>query len=73
MDFIDQPLRAELAANARPWILGQVHAHCRGGDRGGRAALLEMVDAYLRVNPRDAGLRRARELMVEEGKHSPWS
>ena len=70
MDLIDQPLRAELAANARPWILGQVHAHCRGGDSIGRAALLGMVDAYLRANPQDAEVRRAREGMVQEGKHS---
>jgi hypothetical protein len=45
--------------------------HLMGNHRPGRddpTALLEVVDAYLRLNPQDAEVLEARERLVGEGR-----
>jgi hypothetical protein len=66
MDILDEPVRAEVERKARPGLLHLMRNHCSG--QGEPRALLEVVDVYLRLNPKDAEVREARErlLGVEE-------
>lgn len=57
MGFFNEPVRTELAANARPALLHLMRNHRRG--HGDPLALVEVVDAYLRLNPRDEEVREA--------------
>ena len=57
--------RLEANTNVRPALLHLMNNHDPG--RGDPVALLEVVDAYLRLNPQDVGVAAARERLVGEG------
>ena len=66
MRYFDEPVRLEVNTNVRPALL-----HLMGNQdpgRGDPTALLEVVDAYLRLNPQDGEVLRARERLVGEGR-----
>ncbi|MDP9437298.1 MAG: hypothetical protein M3P49_00890 [Actinomycetota bacterium] len=66
MRFFDEPIRAQVGSEVRPAILHLMGNHTTG--RGDPAALLEVVDAYLRLNPGDAEVAAARDRLVGEGR-----
>ena len=57
--------RLEANTNVRPALLHLMNNHDPG--RGDPVALLEVVDAYLRLNPQDVEVAAARERLVGEG------
>jgi hypothetical protein len=65
MRFFDEPIRAQVGSEVRPALLHLMGNHATG--RGDPTALLEVVDAYLRLNPRDAEVLEARERLVTSG------
>ncbi len=65
MRFFDEPVRAQVGSKVRPAILHLMGNHSTG--RGDPVALLEVVDAYLRLNPQDAEVSEARERLVVSG------
>ena len=62
MGFLNGPARDEVTKTARPGLLQLMGSHSPG--RSEPAALLEVVDAYLRLNPQDDEVREARERLV---------
>jgi hypothetical protein len=60
--LFDEPVCTEVATNARPGILRLMRNHSPG--HAEPAALLEVVDAYLRFHLQDAEVKRARERLV---------
>ena len=62
VSFYDEPVRMEVTENVRPVILRLMRNHSPG--YGEPVALVEVVDAYLRLNPQDAEMRRARERLM---------
>ncbi len=67
MRYFDEPTRLEVDTNVRPALLHLMGNHRpRSGDDP--AALLEVADAYLRLNPQDDEVLRARERLVDEGR-----
>ncbi len=65
MRFFDEPIRAQVGSEVRPAILHLMGNHTTG--RGDPVALLEVVDAYLRLNPGDAEVLETRERLVASG------
>ena len=59
MRYFDEPVRLEVNTNVRPALLHLKGNHATG--RGDPTALLEVVDAYLRLNPLDDEVLEARE------------
>ena len=66
MFFSNGPVRDELTKMARPGLLELMGNHGHG--HGGPEALLEVVDAYLRLNPRDEEIREGRERLMGAGE-----
>ncbi len=66
MRYFDEPTRLEVDTNVRPALLHLMGSH--DPDRSDLTALLEVTDAYLRLNPQDAEVLRARERLVGEGR-----
>ena len=66
MRYFDEPVRLEVDANVRPALLHLMGNH--DPHRGDPAALLEVADAYLRLNPQDGEVLKARERLVGEGR-----
>ena len=66
MRYFDEPVRLEVNTNVRPALLHLMANHDPG--RGDPTALLEVVDAYLRLNPLDEEVLEARERLVGEGR-----
>ena len=64
--YFDEPTRLEVNTNVRPALLHLMGNH--GPGRGDPTALLEVVDAYLRLNPQDAAVLEARERLEGEGR-----
>jgi hypothetical protein len=64
MFFSNGPVRDEMTKMARLGLLELM------GDpgHGGPEALLEVVDAYLRLNPRDDEIREGRERLMGAGE-----
>ena len=63
MIFFDNgPARDDVTKTARPGLLQLIDN--RSPDHGEPAALLEVVDAYLRLNPHDEEVREGRERLV---------
>jgi hypothetical protein len=63
MVFFDHgPARDDVTKTARPGLLELMGNH--SPDHGEPAALLEVVDAYLRLNPHDEEVREGRERLV---------
>ena len=65
MRYFDEPIRLEVSAHVRPALLHLMGSHRPGGCDP--AALLEVVDAYLRLNPLDQEVREARERLAGGG------
>lgn len=65
MGFYDGPGRGELE-NVRPGVLHLLRNHATGV--GMPTALLEVADAYLRMNPDDAEVRAARDRLEGPGR-----
>ena len=69
MDFFDEPVQAEVRGNARPALLHLMRNHHPSHAKP--VAWLEAVDAYLRLNGRDAEVLEARDrLLVVEGERA---
>jgi hypothetical protein len=64
--FDNEPARDELTKTARPGLLELMRNHSPG--HGESAALLEVVDAYLRLNPHDEEVRESRGRLVGTGE-----
>jgi hypothetical protein len=64
--FDNEPARDEVTKTARPGLLQLIRNH--SPDHGESAALLEVVDAYLRLNPHDEEVRQSRERLVGKGE-----
>jgi hypothetical protein len=62
MGFLNGPARDEVTKTAQPGLLQLMGNHSPG--HGEPAALLEVVDAYLRLNPHDDEVRDARERLM---------
>ncbi len=62
--YFDEPTRLEVNTNVRPALLHLMANH--RPDYGDPMALVEAVDAYLRLNPQDDEVLRARERLVGE-------
>jgi hypothetical protein len=62
MVFFNGPVRDEVTKTARLRLLQLMGSHSPG--RGELATLLEVVDAYLRLNPHDEEVRKAQERLV---------
>jgi len=63
MVFFDNgPARDDVTKTARPGLLQLMRNHSPG--HGEPEALLEVVDAYLRLNPHDEEVREGRERLV---------
>ena len=62
MRFFDEPIRAQVGSEVRPAILHLMGNQATG--HGDPTALLEVVDAYLRLNPGDTEVLEARERLV---------
>jgi hypothetical protein len=58
MRFVNEPVRVEVA-RARPGLMHLLGNHGPGGKKP--EALLELADAYLRLNPDDAEVRKMRD------------
>ncbi len=65
--YFDEPTRLEVDTNVRPALLHLMGNH-RPGSGDDPAGLLEVADAYLRLNPQDAEVLKARERLVGEGR-----
>ena len=66
MRYFGETARLEVDENVRPALLHLLTSH--GPGRGDPTALLEVVDAYLRLNPQDGEVLEARERLVGEGR-----
>ncbi len=66
MFFSSGPVRDEVTKMARPGLLELMGNH--GPGHGGPEALLEVVDAYLRLNPRDDEIREGRVRLMGAGE-----
>ena len=66
MFFSNGPVRDEATKMAQPGLLELMGDH--GPGRGGPEALLEVVDAYLRLNPLDDEIREGRERLMGAGE-----
>ena len=66
MRYFDEPTRLEVNTNVRPALLHLMGNHATG--RGDPTALLEVVDAYLRLNPLDEEVLEARQRLVGEDR-----
>ena len=66
MVFLNGPARDDVTKTARPGLLQLMRNHSPG--HGEPAALLEVVDAYLRLNPQDEEVRESRERLVGTGE-----
>ncbi len=66
MRYFDEPTRLEVDTNVRPALLHLMGNH--GPGRGDPTALLEVAEAYLRLNPRDDEVAAARERQVGESR-----
>jgi hypothetical protein len=66
MFFSNGPVCDEVTKMARPGLLELMGNHSPG--HGGPEALLEVVDAYLRLNPRDEEIREGRERLMGAGE-----
>ncbi len=66
MRYFGESTRLEVNPNVRPALLHLLANHRPG--YGDPTALLEAVDAYLRLSPQDAEVLRARERLVGEGR-----
>ena len=66
MRYFDEPTRLEVNTNVRPALLHLMGNHVTG--RGDPTTLLEVVDAYLRLNPLDEEVLEAREQLVGEDR-----
>ena len=64
MRYFDEPTGLEVDADVRPALLHLMANRTAG--RSDPAALLEVADAYLRLNPKDAEVLGARERLVGE-------
>ena len=64
--FDNEPARDDLTKTARPGLLQLIRNH--SPDHGESAALLEVVDAYLRLNPHDEEVRQSRDRLVGTGE-----
>jgi hypothetical protein len=62
MVFLDGSTRDDVTKTARSGLLHLMHNHSPG--HGETTALLEVVDAYLRLNPHDEEVRGGRERLV---------
>jgi hypothetical protein len=62
MGFLNEPVRDEVERKARPGLLHLMRNHSPG--HAEPVALLEVVDAYLRLNPQDAEVLEARERLL---------
>ena len=65
MRYYDEPIREQVASEARPALLHLMANHQPGGCDP--TALLEVVDTYLRLNPLDEEVRSARERLAGGG------
>jgi hypothetical protein len=63
--YFDEPIREQVASEARPALLHLMANHQPGGCDP--AALLEVVDTYLRLNPLDEEVLEAREELLRRG------
>ena len=69
MRYFDEPTRLEVNTNVRPALLHLMGNHHPG--YGDPVAWLEAVDAYLRLNGRDAEVLEARDrLLAVEGERA---
>jgi hypothetical protein len=66
MFFSNRPVRDEVTKMARPGLLELMGNHSPG--HGRPEALLEVMDAYLRLNPRDDEIREGRERLMGAGE-----
>ena len=66
MRYYDEPIRAQVASEARPALLHLMANLQPGGCDP--TALLEVVDTYLRLNPLDEEVRSDRERLAGEGR-----
>ena len=66
MRYFDEPTRLGVNTDVRPALLHVMGNHRPG--YGDPVALLEVVDAYLRLNPQDGEVLEARERLVGEGR-----
>ena len=66
MRYLDEPILEQVASEARPALLHLMANHQPGGCDP--AALIEVVDTYLRLNPLDDEVRAARERLVGEDR-----
>jgi hypothetical protein len=64
--LLEWPVRDEVTKMARPGLLELMRNHSPG--HGGPEALLEVVDAYLRLNPQDDEVREGRERLMGAGE-----
>ena len=64
--FDNEPARDKVTQTARPGLLQLMRSHSPG--HGEPAALLEVVDAYLRLNPHDEEVREGRKRLVGTGE-----
>jgi hypothetical protein len=64
--FDNEPARDEVTKPARPGLLHLMRNHSPGHGEPGE--LLEVVDAYLRLKPRDDEVREARERLIGPGE-----
>jgi hypothetical protein len=62
MVFLDGSTRDDVTKTARPGLLHLMRNHSPG--HGQTTALLEVVEAYLRLNPHDEEVRGGRERLV---------
>jgi len=66
MFFSNGPVQDEVTKTARPGLLQLMRNHSPG--HGEPRPLLEVVDAYLRLNPRDDEVREARQRLIGAGE-----
>ena len=64
MGVFEEPVRAEVERKAKPGLLHLMRNHSPGHDAES-VALLQVVDAYLRLNPHDAEVLEARERLLD--------
>jgi hypothetical protein len=62
MGVFDDPLRTEVERKARPGLLHLMQNH--SPSHAEPRALLQVVDAYLRLNPQDAEVLEARDRLL---------
>jgi hypothetical protein len=64
--YFDEPIRVQVASETRPALLHLMANHRPDGCDP--TALLEVVDAYLRLNPLDEEVMEARERLAGGGR-----